>query len=372
MSKKKSILILNWKDIKNPLSGGAEILTHEMAKGFKKNGFNVIMFVSTFKGASNKEIIDGIQIVRSGEPDIRYLYNSVHYKAYKYYKSNLQGKVSIIIDEVHGVPFFARFYAKEKVIALTCEVAGNIWFKMFSFPWNILGWVSERTYLILYKKVPTLTISESTKKELISCGISAKNITVLPMGFNRVAVKNIKKEKNPTIIFVGRLNKMKGVEDAIKAAAILKKRVKKLQFWIVGRGDSEFIAYLKKIVEHENLLGTVKFLDYVTEEKKFELMARAHAIVVPSVREGFGLIVPEAGSVGTPAVVYDVHGLKDTVRNGVNGYVVPVSISDLMKGIENIFANDKKYHSMCISAKKESDFYKWENTTKIALKAIQN
>jgi glycosyltransferase involved in cell wall biosynthesis len=367
---KKTILILNWKDIKNPLSGGAEILTHEMAKGLKRNGFNVLMFVSYFEGASKNETLDGIQIIRSGKPDLRYLHNSVHYQAYKYYKKHLQGNVAVIIDEVHGVPFFAKYYAKEKVIALTCEVAGKIWFRMFGFPWNIIGWTSERAYLLLYKNVPTLTISESTKKELIKCGVAAKKITVLPMGFNRPKANKKKKEIRPTVLFVGRLNKMKGVEDAINSVAIAKERVKNLQFWIVGRGEKDFTDHLKNIVKHKRLSKTITFWDYVTEDKKFELMARAHAIVVPSVGEGFGLIVPEAGSVGTPAVVYDVHGLRDTVKNNINGYIVPATVPELANGIENIFSDIKNYQSMRISAKKESSFYNWANTTKIALRII--
>ena len=223
-----TILILNWKDIKHPAAGGAEILTHEMAKGFIAQGHKVILFTSSFPHAREKETIDGISIIRSGNVDLRAMHNSVQYKAYRYYQKHLKGNVDVIIDEVHGLPFFASFYAKEKVISLICEVAGDIWFKMFSFPWNIIGWISERCYLIAYRNIPALTISESTKTELISCGIAKKNITVLPMGITRVSVKEINKEKKPTIIFVGRLNKMKGIEDAILAAAKVKQTIPNL------------------------------------------------------------------------------------------------------------------------------------------------
>lgn len=364
-----TILILNWKDIKHPHAGGAEVLTHELAKRIVANGHKVIMFVCKFKGGKKKEVIDGISIVRDGKRDLRSLQNSVHFKAYKYYKKNLEGKIDLVIDEPHGMPFFAKFYVKEKVIALICEVADDIWFRMFIFPWSLIGWILERLYLIFYKNIKILTISKSTKQELIACGFNSKNITILPMGITRYPTDN-KKEKIPTIIFVGRLNKMKGIEDAIKATAMVMKKIPELQLWIVGKGEKNFMENLKILAKAEGVNAI--FWDFVTQKKKFELMRRAHAIVVPSIREGFGLIVPEAGSVGTPAIVYNVHGLRDTVVDGVNGIKVKMSPQALAKGIEKLFKDKKKYQIISVAAKKQSLQYNWDNTAKVALTVIEN
>ncbi len=60
------ILILNWRDIKNPNGGGAEILTHELAKGWVKSGHNVTQFSSSFKGSKPQEIIDKVKFARKG------------------------------------------------------------------------------------------------------------------------------------------------------------------------------------------------------------------------------------------------------------------------------------------------------------------
>lgn len=364
-----NILILNWKDSKHPQAGGAEILTEKMAKGFIKRGHQVTLFVSTFPGASKKEIIDGITIIRSGQLDLRALQESVHYKAYRYYKDHLQEKVDVVIDEVHGMPFFTKFYIKEKKIAFICEVADDIWFRMFSFPWNMFGWLLERIYLLLYRNIPIMTISPSSKKELIRCFIPQKNITVLPMGITKVSIDKTRKEKKPTLIFVGRLNKMKGIEDAIRAFAFAKRKIPQLQLWIVGRGENRFVKSLKNL---STKLGVSPvFYDYVSERKKFELMSHAHAIVVPSVREGFGLIVPEAGSVGTPAIVYNVHGLRDTVINGVNGIKVSASPSSLAKGIEKLFMDKQHYRKMCLAANQESLRYNWDATAEEAIKILR-
>ncbi|MBI5123529.1 glycosyltransferase family 4 protein [Candidatus Roizmanbacteria bacterium] len=363
------ILILNWKDIKNPKSGGAEVLTHELAKRLVKKGNEVTMFVSFFRGAKDQEIIDGVNIIREGELDLRALTNSVYFKAYLYYKKHFKNKIDIIIDEAHGTPFFAKFYAREKVVALICEVADDIWFRMFSFPWNSLGWLLERIYLFFYRGITILTISPSTKKELIKTGINSKNISVIPMGINTVKMDKFQKEKKSTIIFVGRLNKMKGVEDCIRAFAEAKKKDKNLQLWIVGKGEEDFEKELKRL--SKKLGVTPVFWGFISEHKKFELMARAHAIIVPSMREGFGLIVPEAGSVGTPAIVYDVQGLCDTVENNVNGIKVHKSFFALAGGIDKLFADRKMYKQMCIKAKEYSLSYNWDNTVDITLKELK-
>ena len=200
------VLILNWRDIKNPASGGAEILTHEMAKRWVKLGHQVTQFSSFYKQAKKEEIIDGVKIIRKGSPDVRRLLSSVHFQAFWYYKRQSKGKFDVVIDEIHGIPFFTPFFVEKRKIALICEVAGEIWDIVFKFPLNKVGKFAEDNYFSFYKNIHFLTISLSTKNDLIKKGVREKNITVLPMGIN--VPKNLKiveKENNPTLIFVGRL-----------------------------------------------------------------------------------------------------------------------------------------------------------------------
>jgi hypothetical protein len=76
------ILILNWRDIKNPSSGGAEVLTHELASRWVAKGHSVTLFSSKFHQSKREEITDGIRIIRCGNPDARHLFNSVHFLAF--------------------------------------------------------------------------------------------------------------------------------------------------------------------------------------------------------------------------------------------------------------------------------------------------
>lgn len=332
------ILILSWRDIKNPAGGGAEILTHELAKDWTKQGQDVTVFSSKFLGAKPTETIDGVRFIRKGH------WWNVHFFAYFYYLNN-RSKFDIIIDEVHWFPFFSAIYAKKKTVALTCETASKLFFTLFPYPIAVFFRMIERFYLYLYKNVPTMTISESTKKDLIREGIDPKKITVLKMGIN--IPKNLKKypkEKNPTFIYLARINKQKGIFDAIEAFSIIKSKLENSKFWIVGSGEEGIVKEVKELVKKNGLERDVNFFGFVNDEKKYELLSRAHILIIPSAHEGWGLTVHEAASQNTPSIVYNVPGLRDTVKNGVTGFVVEKNTpEELAKEAIKLIRNTERY-----------------------------
>ncbi len=368
-----NILILNWRDIKNPKSGGAEILTHEIAKRWVKLGHQVTLFSSSFPNSKEEETVEKVKIIRNGHPDARFLFSSVHFLAFKYYRSNVQ-KFDAVVDEIHGLPFFTPWYVKEKKVVLICEVAGDLWVKMFGHFFGLLGRTAERIYLqFIYKNVPYLTISNSTKEELIREGVESKNITVLPMGLTIPQnFKRMEKEKDPTLIFVGRISMSKGIEDVIKTLEKVSKEKSNFKLWIVGDGDKKYINYLKKMAKKFKVLNKITFWGYVSQEKKFELMSRAHLLLAPSMKEGWGLIVPEAARMGTPAVVYNVSGLRDIVKDKVTGIIVKEnSPTEIAKEVIKILSDKNHYNRLRENARKSSFIYKWENTAKAALEVIK-
>lgn len=358
------ILILNWRDIRNPSSGGAEILTQELASGFIKKGHSVTQISSYFKGAKHQENLDGVNIIRVGDPDARKFLNSVHFKAYRLYKKDFQGKVDLVVDEVHGIPFFTTFYVKERKVALICEIAGDLWDIAVGFPFNLFGKLLERVYPIFYKNIPVITISESSKKEIIQNGFVESRVKVIPMGSNSKMISALpNKEKNKTLIFISRLSKTKGVVDAITSVNILKNKFPDTALWIVGRGEKSFTKELEDLVKNLNLEKNIKFFDYVSEEKKEELLTKAHVLIAPSVKEGWGLTVHEAGARATPAVVYDVPGLRDIVKNNVNGLVCSAnSPAGLSQKIEEIFEDEGLYQRLQKGAIEERREHTWERT----------
>ena len=357
---------MNWRDIKNPGAGGAEILTHEIAKQWVRWGHSVTQISAKFKGARDEEIIDGIRVVRLGT------WWSVHVLAFLYYVKNLRGKFDIIIDEVHWFPFFAAIYEPRKTILFACEVADKLFFHVFPAPLAHLGIMLERLYFKLYKNIPALAISPSTKEDLISRGFKKNNITVLPMGLTvPIGLKRFPKEKAPTIIYLSRINKQKGIEDAIDSFKKVKKEIPASQLWIVGSGDKDYVSNLKKLIENYSLSDAVKFYGFVTEKIKFELLSRSHIMIFPSIHEGWGLVIVEAGIVGTPSAVYDVAGVKDVVKNGDRGIMVAKNRPDLLaKAIIDNLKNDKLYKKLLDKLQSFEKEIGWEKTAKTAFSVI--
>lgn len=360
------ILILNWRDIKNPGAGGAEILTHEMARVWVRWGHEVSQISAKFPKSRDKEIIDGITVIRLGD------WWSVHILAAIYYFKNLRGKIDIIIDEVHGIPFFAQIYEPRKTILFACEVADRLFFHVFPAPLAHLGIILERIYFNIYKNIPALAISPSTAKDLIARGFKKKNVTVLPMGLSiPKGLRKLKKEKVPTIIYLSRINKQKGIEDAIEAFRIINKSILNSKLWVVGTGSPEYVEKIKDMAKNYGLSRAVKFFGFVEEKEKFELLSRSHVMIFPSIHEGWGIVIAEAGVVGTPSAVYNVAGVKDVVKNGERGIVTMKNHPELLaNAIIRYLKNDKLYKGLITKIKSFEMEVGWENTAKVAFSVL--
>lgn len=358
------ILILNWRDILNPAGGGAEILTHQLAQGWVKAGNEVTWFTANFKNGKEFEVFDGIRIIRKGS------WWYVHILAFFYYLQNHKD-IDIIIDEVHWFPFFAGIYARKKTIALTCEVANKLFYTLFPASIAIAFRGIEKFYLYVYRDIPTLTISDSTKKDLIKEGVQKNLITVLRLGINIPSnLHKQNKEKNPTFIYLARLNKQKGIYDAINAFTIINKQLNKSVLWIVGSGEEEILKSLKEMVREAGLSTVVKFFGFVTEIKKYELLEKAHILIVPSVQEGWGLTVIEAASQGTPSVGYDVEGLKDSIVDKKSGMLTNPDPQSLATGALQLFDNKVQYIRLGKEAKVWAQKFDWNEAQEKSLDVL--
>jgi len=347
------ILIFNWKDINNPEAGGAEVFTHEISKRLVKKGHEVTLFTSQFKGSQKEEIVDGVRIVRDGGKISVYLKAKQHYK-----KVFSKEGYDVVIDEINTRPFFVHKFVTngEKVFALIHQLAREYWFHETRFPINYIGYYFlENRWLRQYTEIPTITISESTRKDLIE--MDFKKIFLIPEGLGFKPLKKIpKKADKPVVIFVGRLKKAKRPDHAIEAFKIIKETIPEAELWIVGEG------YFRKKLQKKLVQG-VKFFGHVPEKKKFELLKKAWVLINPSVREGWGINVIEANSVGTPCVAYDVPGLRDSVLNGETGMIVNSGSNELAETIIPILNDYKLRRRISKNALTYSKKFNWSKSS---------
>ncbi len=368
-----TILILNWRDPKNPLSGGAESVTLNHAKYWVKQGNEVIWLAQRLKNSTTYEEIDGVKIIRKGGAFTVYLIAPFYYLF-------SQIKFDVVIDEIHGIPFFTPLYVyKAKKIAFIHEVAGEIWDYMYKFPFNLIGRFIESLYFIFYRNITFWTDADSTIKDLRDHGINAENIVVIPCPVDKnIRPKLHNKEKNPTFIFVSRLVKMKGIERVIEAFSVIYKKEKKAVLWIVGDGDKDYVVYLKnKIYEIEkqekleNFSKAIVLWGRVSEVKKIELMGKAHLLLHASIKEGWGLVILEAASQGTPAIVYRVGGLVDTVINGQTGIVIDLNTpQEMAEQALNLLDDKNRYKLMQKNGLERVQKMSWEEAAQKSLVLI--
>ncbi len=363
------ILIFSWRDIKTPKSGGAEILTHELAKRWVKKGHKVSLVSSKFPGSQVEEVIDGVKVFRPAE---FYRYTPSKYFFYlkaiaDFYQKNLAGQYDLIIDQVHGLPFFTPLYVKEKVILFPLEVAKEIWHYEISFPFSIVGIILEILYIKLFKNFPFLAISPSTAKDLKKMGV--KNTFIITPGISLKPLKKLpQKSQFPTLVVLGRIAKMKRIEEALRTFRLLVKDFPKSKLFIIGRGEKNYVQSLKNLSQKLGISQKVIFTGFISEAKKKKLLSRAWVLISTSVREGWGLVVIEAAARGTPSVVYNVAGLRDSVVDKKTGLICQKNTpQELAKKIKRVLTDKSLRTKLSQNALDYSRNFRWGKTAQQAL-----
>jgi glycosyltransferase involved in cell wall biosynthesis len=311
----------------------------------------ITIFSSLYAGGTPEEYRSGMKIIREGG---KY---GVYSKARKYAKTH-RSEYDLIIDEINTVPFRAKTIAKGKpVIALIHQLAREIWFYETKFPINLLGYFAlEPLWLRGYTKIPTITVSESTRSDLLDRGF--QRVEVVRNGIGTKPLSTVpKKDEKPILIFLGRLVRCKRPQHAIEAFERVKATRPEAELWIVGDG------YLRFRLEKQACRG-VKFFGRISDTEKFSLLKQAHVLLVPSVREGWGISVIEANAMGTPAVGYNVPGLRDSIIHGSTGYLAePGNVDALARNTLRILSDRGLEARFGNTGLQWASNFNWENST---------
>lgn len=361
------ILILNFRDIRNPAAGGSEVATHEMAKRWVSWGHAVTLFAPKYPGGLAEEDFEGVHIIRRGG---RY---TVYWQAFRYYQKNLRGRCDLVIDEINTVPFLAHLYAGVPVVALIHQLAREVWFYEARFPLSLVGYLLEPLYLRLYQRVPAMTISRSTAKDLLQVGI--ERVWVLTLGINVEPLVSLppKAEGDPQLLFVGRVVPSKRVHVAIEAMPKILAVYPKAKLLVAGDlGVKHYACRLWRLICQKGLASHVRLLGYLPKAEKLAKMQEATVLLVTSVREGWGLVVVEANAMGTPAVVYNVHGLRDSVHDGETGVVCPQNTpEELGRAVVALLKDKDRYEKIRRQAWEWSRELNWDTTAREALDFLE-
>lgn len=292
------ILLLNWRDIKHPAGGGAEVWGHRVAEGLIARGHSVTFFAAHVDGQPEQEEINGVTVVRRGS---RF---GVYRAARNFYRSH-RNDFDVILEEINTRPFFAASWGDTPVVPMIHQVAKEVW--KYEMPWPV-SWVGryimEPRWLRRIGKQHVMTLSPSSADSLREYGV--RDSTVVVCGADDCVVESHEKTGVPTVVFLGRLVQSKRPDHAVEAFRILKSRVPDARMWIMGSGPMQ--ERLRKM----NVPG-VEILGYVSQDERRRRLTTADVLVTTTVREGWGLNVAEAAAAGTPTIGYDSFGLRDSI-----------------------------------------------------------
>jgi glycosyltransferase involved in cell wall biosynthesis len=213
----------------------------------------------------------------------------------------------------------------------------------------------------LYSDQDVITVSASTRDDLRRLGFAGQ-ITVIPEGVETISKLEVAKGIEPDFLFVGRLAPSKRVGDLIRAFAAFFKTINRGDLYLLGDGSSQYVERLRHLVGDCGLSTRVHFLGRLSTLEKHRAMARASALLMASVREGWGLVVTEANALGTPAIGYDVPGLRDSIKHLETGLLVNPSPDALAEAMLLIWLDAELRSRLSNSAAKWSSTFSFENT----------
>ena len=356
------ILVYNWRCWLNPLMGGAEIFTHEVAKRWVDAGHEVVLFTSMFPGCKREEILDGVRVVRSGG---RF---SVFSDAKKFYSKRFKSECfDLIIDEINTRPFFAHTFVKndEHVVVLIHQLAREYWFFETKFPLNVLGHYFENLWLRKCSNVPTVTVSNSTRNDLVDLGFG--HVFIIPEGLNFEPLSKLpQKNLHPVIVYAGRLTRAKRPIHAIKAFEKVKEKLPDAELLIIGDGP------IRRKLEGSVSKGTI-FYGRLDDFKRRRLIEQSWVLVSPGIREGWGLNVIEANALGVPSVAYLVPGLKDSIQNNATGFLVKNGdVQAMADGLLTLLKDEKLRDRFSTNALEYSRNFSWDVTAREFLRVAMS
>ncbi|HET7042500.1 MAG TPA: glycosyltransferase, partial [Gemmatimonadales bacterium] len=202
-------------------------------------------------------------------------------------------------------------------------------------------WAAERPLPRAYARSNFHVISESTREDLVARGVRAERITVIHPGIDPawfVPDPAVPRTARPSFLYLGRLKRYKGVEVALRALALARATRDDLTLDIAGTGDDR--PRLEWVARELGIQAAVRFHGFVSEERKRELLRSTWANVFPSPKEGWGITNVEAAACGTPSLASDSPGLRDSVRHGETGYLLPHGDAPALAGKFLAFAAD--------------------------------
>ncbi len=309
------VLVLQWRDLEDPDSGGSELHSHKIAEIWATHGVEVCFRTSAVK--REKKIIQ-----RSGYTSVRSSGRfSVFVAAPIDILTSRLGKFDAVVETWNGMPFMTPIITRGPNIAFLHHQHGPLWDLALPKPFAMTGRFFERKVApFFYKRTPIVTLSESSREEISSVlGLNSENIHVVEPGIDDSFKFSTNKSQDPLVVVAGRLSPYKQIENVVSAVEKVRSSIPNAKLEIIGNGPHE--ANIRAFINSLRDKSWISMKGHLPEEDLIDAYQRAWVVTSSSRSEGWGMTLTEAARCGTASIASSIPGHMNSVAHGTSGFL---------------------------------------------------
>ena len=350
-----AILVVNWQDRHNANAGGAEEHLHQVFGRLAARGHRVTLLCSGWRGARPELEVDGIRVLRAGG---RYTFNIAAPLCHARHLADEH--FDVVVEDLNKVPMLATRWVEARArLLLVHHLFGATAFREANTALASATWLFERIIPAVYRGIDCVAVSESTRDDLVHRGLDPDGISVIRNGVDLDGLgPAAERFPEPTVVFLGRLKRYKRVDLVLQAVRRLRDRGMSIRMIVAGKGDAR--DALERTAHGLGIQDRVRFAGFVPDEEKRELLSRSWVHALTSPKEGWGIASIEASACGTATVASDSPGLRETVRDGETGILVPHGDVDALAAALARVMEPPTRDRMGIAAREMARQYTWE------------
>lgn len=361
----RNFLVISYRDIRHPEFGGAEIIVYEIFRRLVQWGHRVSFITGGWPGASREETIEGMHIHRTGNT---YSFNFSAPLAMRRLIS--REPVDLIVEDINKIPFFSPWWQRRlPVLAIVPHLFGTTVFRQAAFPLALYVYLYERLIPLAYRGSLFSVLSNTTLEDLMGRGLRRDRLRLIRAGIDHAYYAPFDRggrPPRPVILYLGRIKKYKRIDLVTEALRQVRQQVPEAEYWIAGEGD--YRAALERQAEAFGLGNRVRFLGFQAGEDKLRTLRQTRVLVYTSPKEGWGLSVIEANAMGIPCVASDSPGLRESVRHGETGFLVPHGdVRALEERLTQLLTDDALWWRMSGRAMAWAAEFDWDRTARETL-----
>jgi len=365
----------------HPAAGGAEKHLHRIFGKIVEMGHTVVLFTTTFPGAKEREVVDGIQVIRKGGDLMFQLTVALNLK-----KLDREFNFDVVVEDLNKLPVFAHWFVRKPLLVQMHHLWRKSIFAEAVFPVAFGVWFFERIIPFFYRTQNFVVVSPSTKKELAEIGVDESRISVIYNGSEMPSVtvslatsaadscesatNPVTSAANPYFIWLSRVHRYKGIWTALDAFEKFSTKHPEVKLYVVG--DGPLLKKLPTWIQSHGLEGKVVLTGFVSAARKYELLSSSLALLQTSYKEGWGLTVMEAAQLCKTTIASDVPGLCDSVRDGETGILFPSGdAAACASAMEKIYGDAELRASLGRNAKRYALTFSWEKSARETLELLE-